>query len=55
NEAFRRDRCSFTQMADVVEQTMARATFDANPSLDTYFNTDAVARAIAAECLAQNS
>ena len=55
NDAFRRDRCSFTQMADVVEQTMARATFDANPSLDTYFNTDAEARAIAAECLAQNS
>jgi 1-deoxy-D-xylulose-5-phosphate reductoisomerase len=51
NEAFRHDRCSFPQMAHIIEQTMERATFDANPSLDTYFKTDAEARAIAASML----
>jgi 1-deoxy-D-xylulose-5-phosphate reductoisomerase len=50
NEAFRHDRCTFPRMADIIEQTMERATFDANPSLDTYFKTDAEARAIAS-CL----
>ena len=51
NEAFRHDRCTFPQMADIIEQTMERATFDANPSLDTYFKTDAEARAIASGLL----
>ena len=51
NEAFRHDRCSFPQMADIIEQTMQKATFDASPSLDTYFRTDAEARAIAASML----
>ena len=51
NEAFRHDRCSFPQMAQIIEETMERATFDANPSLDTYFKTDAESRAIAASLL----
>ena len=51
NEAFRNDRCSFPQMAQIIEQTMERATFDANPSLDTYFKTDAESRTIAASLL----
>lgn len=51
NEAFRHDRCSFPQMAEIIDKTMQRTTFDANPSLDTYFRTDAEARAIAAEML----
>ena len=51
NEAFRNDRCSFPQMAQIIEQTMERATFDANPSLDTYFKTDAESRMIAASLL----
>ena len=51
NEAFRHDRCTFPRMADIIEQTMERATFDANPSLDTYFKTDAEARAIASGLL----
>ena len=51
NEAFRHDRCSFPQMAQIIEETMERATFDANPSLDTYFKTDADSRAIAASLL----
>lgn len=49
NEAFRHDRCSFPQMADIIEKTMMRATFDKNPTLETYFNTDAEARRIASE------
>ena len=49
NEAFRHDRCSFPQMADIIEKTMMRATFDKNPTLETYFNTDAEARRIARE------
>lgn len=51
NEAFRRNQCGFLQMAEVVEQTMQRATYDASPTLDTYFSTDAEARAIARELL----
>lgn len=51
NEAFRRDQCTFLQMAEIVEQTMQRATFDASPTLDTYFKSDAEARAIAKEKL----
>ena len=49
NEAFRHDRCSFPQMADIIGKTMMRATFDKNPTLETYFNTDAEARRIASE------
>jgi len=55
NEAFRRDQCTFPQMAAIIEQTMQRATFDASPSLDTYFRTDAEARRIAAELLSAQS
>ena len=51
NEAFRQDRCSYLQMAEIVEKTMQQATFDKNPSLDTYFNTDAEARRIAESLL----
>ena len=51
NEAFRHDRCSFPKMAEIIEKTMARCTFDKNPSLDTYFKTDTEARSIASELL----
>ena len=51
NEAFRHDRCSFPQMAEVIEKTMAQCTFDKNPSLDTYFKTDTEARNIASELI----
>jgi len=47
NEAFRRDRCSFPQMADIIVETMQRCTFSANPTLETYLETDAEARRIA--------
>ena len=47
NEGFRKDRCSFPQMADIIEQTMQKVPFDKNPSYDTYINTDACAREVA--------
>ena len=49
NEAFRKGQCSFPQMAQIIEKTMETATFDKNPSLDTYMQTDAEARRIARE------
>ncbi len=51
NEAFRHDCCSFPQMADIIGETMQRATFSATPTLDTYLQTDAEARRIASELL----
>lgn len=51
NEAFRHDRCSFPQMADIIGETMQRAPFSATPTLDTYLQTDAEARRIASELL----
>ena len=47
NEAFRRDKCSFPQMADIIAETMQRTPFSANPTLETYLETDAEARRIA--------
>jgi len=38
-------------MADVIAETMQRTTFNNNPTLDTYFNTDAEARRIANELI----
>ncbi len=51
NRAFLEDRCRFLQMADVIAETMQRATFDKNPDYETYIETDAEARRIAAELL----
>ena len=51
NAAFRRGECSFLGMADVIGQTMRQASFDKTPNLDTYLQTDAEARRIAASLL----
>jgi 1-deoxy-D-xylulose-5-phosphate reductoisomerase len=51
NSAFRKGQCSFTGMATIIEQTMAKATFDKNPNLDVYLQTDKEARAIASEII----
>lgn len=51
NEAFRHDRCGFLQMADIIEATMQRATFVAQPIYDDYIASDAEARRIAASML----
>lgn len=55
NRGFLEDRCSFTQMADVIEQTMQRVTFSADADYDTYIATDAEARSVARELLGVKS
>lgn len=52
NEGFRKGQCSFLAMGDIIGQTMQCATFDANPDLDVYLQTDAEARRIATELMA---
>ena len=53
NEGFCKGRCSFLGMGEIIEKTMAKATFSATPDYDTYIATDAEARRIAAELMAQ--
>lgn len=53
NEGFRKGRCSFLGMGEIIEKTMTKATFSATPDYDTYIATDAEARRIAAELMAQ--
>ena len=47
--AFLQDRIGFLQMSDVIERTMAKASFIPNPTYDDYVATDAEARRLAAE------
>lgn len=51
NRGFLDDQCGFLQMADIIAETMQRATFDKNPSYDTYIASDAEARRIAIELM----
>lgn len=51
NLAFRQGRLRFGHIAEVISQTMQRATFEPTPSLDAYFATDSEARRIATERL----
>ena len=51
NAGFRKGECGFLQMAVIIEETMAKATFDSNPDLDVYLQTDAEARLIATELM----
>jgi len=52
NRAFLDDRCGFLDMADIIERTMERVSFDANPDYDVYVATDHEARRVAGEMLA---
>jgi 1-deoxy-D-xylulose-5-phosphate reductoisomerase len=52
NDAFRHDRCGFLDMADIIERTMQKAQFIVSPTYDDYVATDAEARRIATEFLA---
>lgn len=49
NRGFLDDKCGFLDMPRIIEETMARVAFDANPSYDTYIATDAEARRVATE------
>lgn len=51
NEAFRQGRCTYLDMADVIEKTMERVAFDAAPTYGTYVETDAAARRMANELI----
>jgi len=51
NRAFLEDRCGFLQMGEVIEKTMQRCAFDANPDYETYVATDLEARRIASELI----
>ena len=51
NEAFRQGRCTYLDMADVIEKTMGRVAFDAAPTFETYVETDAAARHMANELI----
>ena len=51
NRGFLEDKCSFLQMSDIIAETMAKCTFDSNPTYDTYVATDAEARRIASAML----
>ncbi len=51
NLAFRQGRCGFLQMSDIINQTMAKATFIAKPTYDDYVNSDAAARRLAESLL----
>ena len=51
NEAFRKDKCRFLQMGDVIAETMQKVSFISNPSLDDLLATDAEARRLAAELI----
>lgn len=53
NLAFRKGRCSFLGMGEVIEKTMQRATFDAKPDYEVYLQTDAEARRLATELLTE--
>lgn len=51
NEAFRKGKCRFLQMGEIIEATMQKATFVASPTYGDYVATDAEARRIAGEML----
>ena len=51
NRAFLDDKCSFPQIAEIIEKTIQTATFIKKPTLEQYFNSDKEARAIAASLL----
>lgn len=51
NRGFLEDRCSFTQMSDIIENTMQKVAFSDKADYDTYVATDAEARHVASELL----
>ena len=51
NLAFRQRRCSFPQMADIIDKALQRTTFISQPSLDDYFEIDREARRVAEEMI----
>ena len=50
-QAFLQGRCGFTQMSDLIDETMQKADFIANPTYDDYVATDAEVRRLTTELL----
>lgn len=53
NLAFRQERCSFLDMADIIEHCLTHVTHQESPSLDDYLAIDAETRRIAEEAVSQ--
>ena len=53
NLAFRQERCSFLDMADIIEQCLTHVPHQESPSLDDYLAIDAETRQIAEEAVSQ--
>ncbi len=51
NLAFRQNRCGFLDMGEIIEATMAKATFIKTPTQEDYFESDKEARQIAQSLL----
>jgi len=51
NLAFREGRIAFPQMAEIINETMARTHYINTPTLDDYFETNSEARRIAASLI----
>ena len=51
NLAFRQERCGFLQMADIIEQTLAKVPHQEKPSLQDYLDCDSESRRVAREAL----
>jgi 1-deoxy-D-xylulose-5-phosphate reductoisomerase len=49
--AFLRNRIGFLEMTDVIEKTMQKVAFIAEPTLGEYFDSDAEARNFAADII----
>ena len=47
--SFLKNRINFLEMTDIIERTMQRVPFIANPTLEDYFESDAAARTFAAD------
>ncbi|MDR2138746.1 MAG: 1-deoxy-D-xylulose-5-phosphate reductoisomerase [Tannerella sp.] len=54
-EAFLQEQIAFLQMSEVIERTLAKASFLAKPTYEDYVQTDGEARRIAKETVAKSS
>ncbi|MCH4181760.1 MAG: 1-deoxy-D-xylulose-5-phosphate reductoisomerase [Prevotella sp.] len=55
NTGFRHGKCTFLEMADIIEKTMQSVSFDIHPDYNGYIETDAEARKIATEIMQHSS
>ncbi len=51
NLAFRQEKCSFLQMAEIIQKTLDKVAYIKEPTLEDYLETDRIARLTATEFL----